>query len=137
MYYLIYVSHATKAMTEGDLLELLVEARNNNLKLDITGMLLYQKGQFMQMLEGDRLAVVELYNDIIKDARHHEVVTIMDGMIEKRSFPDWSMGFKQMDEMSSMLPFDDYVKQTLGTSSHLQETQSAFEFMRLFYQAHS
>jgi hypothetical protein len=39
----------------------LEQSRENNLRLDVTGMLLYKGGNFMQMLEGEKDAVLGLY----------------------------------------------------------------------------
>lgn len=54
MYHLIYTSYAIEPFDEAKLIELLKKARENNRLLDITGMLLYVNGKFMQVLEGKR-----------------------------------------------------------------------------------
>ena len=93
MYYLIYVSTATKALHEEQLISLLESCRENNLKQKVTGMLLYKNGHFMQMLEGDEKTVKSLYEKICCDKRHHGQYLVMTGNTEQRAFPDWSMVF--------------------------------------------
>lgn len=69
MFRLIYVSSATAPFTEQQLEELLQESRRNNLSADITGMLLYREGKFMQTLEGPEVAVKKL-GEKIRAATH-------------------------------------------------------------------
>jgi EAL domain-containing protein (putative c-di-GMP-specific phosphodiesterase class I) len=90
--HLIYTSTATQAFTDNDILELLEKARENNQRLEITGMLLYTDGSFFQVLEGDRAVVDALFQHIAKDERHTAVTTIIRETIARRSFGDWTMG---------------------------------------------
>ena len=90
---LVYVSFAEHTMTDSELRELLEESRQNNARLNITGMLLYRDGFFIQALEGEAEVVDELYANIAKDPRHTHVVTVYRNKITERSFGTWSMGF--------------------------------------------
>ena len=93
MFYLIYVSSATKRMNDTELLALQREASEYNKKTSVTGMLLYQEGTFMQMLEGEKKTVLHLYDKIQTDVRHKVIITMLQGDIEERNFQNWSMGF--------------------------------------------
>jgi hypothetical protein len=79
IFFLIYVSSALKLMGELELLSLLELSRAKNVRLNITGLLLYKEGNFMQMLEGEKDTVLNLYAAIQKDVRHHNVITVMTG----------------------------------------------------------
>jgi hypothetical protein len=58
-------------------------------------MLLYKNQRFMQVLEGEREDIEEIYYErICKDDRHEGVVQLMGRPTEERDFPDWSMGFR-------------------------------------------
>lgn len=94
MYSLIYVGTATRSMSESELAELLEQCRRNNARLGITGMLLYKDGDFMQVLEGEEQTVKELYARVWNDPRHRLITLIIEKPIEKRSFGDWTMGFR-------------------------------------------
>ena len=50
-------------------------------------------------LEGNEAEVHALKAEIIKDPRHNNFVTLLDGACSKREFPDWSMGFQNLDEL--------------------------------------
>lgn len=97
---LVYVSAADHTMTSEELVKILQEARDNNPKLDVTGMLLYRDGFFLQVLEGEREVVYALYADIAKDPRHHHVLTVEATEIQQRSFPNWTMGFKNLEALT-------------------------------------
>ncbi len=94
---LVYVSLANKDMQESDLAALLSQARRNNEKLSITGMLLYRDRLFMQALEGEEDRINALYERIRQDSRHRDVTTVSIRPIEARSFADWTMGFSLID----------------------------------------
>ena len=88
----IYASKASEAFVEGELAELMQQSRSNNLRSELTGMLLYCEGNFFQVLEGDEEAVKSVYRSIEKDPRHDDMVKIIEEGIAERSFGDWSMG---------------------------------------------
>ena len=54
MHELIYCSMATGEMLEADILGLLKVARDKNARLEVTGLLVYQKrtNEFLRILEG-------------------------------------------------------------------------------------
>ncbi|GIV38626.1 MAG: hypothetical protein KatS3mg033_0426 [Thermonema sp.] len=94
---LIYVSKRSLNCTEKDIEQILVASQRNNHALDVTGVLLYSKDRFLQVLEGDFLTVKKLYDKIKKDPRHYEAFLIGLRPIEKREFPNWSMAGKTMN----------------------------------------
>ncbi|MEZ4701364.1 MAG: BLUF domain-containing protein [Rhodothermales bacterium] len=93
-YCLIYASTATHEMSDRELNEILAVARDRNTELDITGLLLYADGNFIQILEGDRDRVDALYEHIATDPRHYGAVRLMRRNTGQRHFSDWRMGFK-------------------------------------------
>jgi hypothetical protein len=96
---LVYVSSSVNRFTQEELLELLDKARRNNEKLGITGMLLYRDGDFMQALEGDDIQVRALSAKIARDPRHKNMHVLLDGRCTEREFPDWSMGFRNLQDV--------------------------------------
>lgn len=59
-------------------------------------MLLYSNATYMQVLEGAEEDVHDIYSSILKDARNTGNVTLVEESISQRSFPNWSMGFKDL-----------------------------------------
>lgn len=96
MFSLTYVSSAVRPFTKAELSDLLAVSRRNNAGMGITGMLLYKDGNFMQVLEGEEAAVRALYARITGDPRHGGEIVLHQGYSERRQFPDWSMGFRDL-----------------------------------------
>lgn len=97
VYHVLYRSRATSAPTEADLQALLEHSRTYNAQQQITGLLLYSDGQFLQLFEGTEAVVRALYARIQADPRHTQVVTLSDGPGPQRWFADWHMAFGQVD----------------------------------------
>jgi len=94
---LIYVSSSVTLMSEQELMNILQVSRQNNESFDVTGLLLYKGGNFMQVLEGSEDQVEKLYEIIKKDSRHTDVSIISREEIQKRQFPNWEMAFQNLD----------------------------------------
>jgi Sensors of blue-light using FAD len=105
MFHLIYSSLARQAFSDTDLEKLLMRARSNNGKINVTGMLIYHDGVFLQALEGDELSVRDVFKRIEKDARHTGVAILRShsSFGERRIFGDWSMGFASASSNAQVL----------------------------------
>ena len=120
LYFLIYVSVANGDLSEHELVDLLTVSRENNTRDEITGMLLYKDGRFMQLLEGPESAVCATYARIARDLRHRDITILLEGELAERDFSDWSMGFQALDNEAA--------RQTPGFSPFLDTRFSVFEF---------
>lgn len=89
---LMYASRAADNFDAAELLAILRHSRSNNPKQGITGVLCHSPGLFMQVLEGGRGAVNQLYARILADPRHHGVQLLRYEEIGERRFCGWSMG---------------------------------------------
>jgi Sensors of blue-light using FAD len=105
MFHLIYTSRARQPFSEADLKKLLLRARSNNVGIDVTGMLVYHDGAFLQALEGDEPRVRDLFKRIEKDARHAGVAILKNqgSPGEPRIFGEWSMGFASASSNAQVL----------------------------------
>ena len=95
--HMIYVSSATKEMSPEDLQFILEQSNRNNQNRNVTGMLLYKNKTFMQVLEGEKENVENLYALITTDSRHRDLKLLVDEEIEQRNFSEWSMGFVNLE----------------------------------------
>ncbi len=111
MIHLVYVSAASRAMSDEDLASLLEQSRARNQKQQVTGMLLYAEGRYFQLLEGEESDVKEIYESVARDSRNKWNIVLLEEEIEARTFPDWSMGFKHLsgDEIASAEGFTDFL----------------------------
>lgn len=91
----VYVSTATHLLDNAALESLLSDARQRNREAGITGVLLYNDGNFMQYLEGPALAVDVILARIQASRRHKDIIELMHEPIAARMFPAWHMGLTQ------------------------------------------
>lgn len=70
---------------------ILVQARRNNPRNDITGCLICRQDLYLQLLEGPEAAIDTLYDKIKGDDRHLAVVQLSKASVTTRMFPDWAM----------------------------------------------
>ena len=93
----VYVSAASREMSPVGLYGLLTRARESNHNNQITGVLLYAEGTFVQVLEGPRDKLDVVLGKIEQDDRHRDMLVLYRAPIETRGFPDWRMGFQKAD----------------------------------------
>ena len=94
---LIYCSHATVAMEHPlNLAELLGVSARNNRRDEITGVLVFADGMFIQAIEGAEHAVDGLMTRLRSDTRHRDVKVLGDDKAAKRAFPIWVMETPKM-----------------------------------------
>lgn len=103
MFQLIYCSIARPCLEDIDIRNILNISRAYNEAHDITGCLLYYNKEFIQILEGDRQLVKELYKKIAADGRHRSVVLMSEEDTDDRIFKNWAMAYCEVidDEKSS------------------------------------
>jgi len=88
----LYASRATKPMESSILDSILDQSLRKNPSSGITGMLCYTDDVFVQLIEGGRDPVCELFNSIVRDERHFNVRLLAYEEISERRFARWSMG---------------------------------------------
>lgn len=93
---LVYCSSATHPFSEQELADLLAVSRARNSAHDITGMLLYRGGEFVQILEGTRSDVESLMEIIGRDPRHEDVRVLIEEPLHERRFAEWTMGYQSL-----------------------------------------
>ena len=94
---LVYVSSAVKLLTPEEIEYLLTRARERNKKYDITGILLYIGGNFMQYIEGPSDNLEVIFKIIREDKQHSGIILVTREAIEEREFGDWSMAYDTRD----------------------------------------
>ena len=89
----VYSSVATEPMPKSKLYKILVEARVNNKLSDVTGLLVFVDGKFLQVLEVEQDVVSSLLDKISKDRRHKDLKVVYKANIEQRTFASWQMAY--------------------------------------------
>ena len=88
-----YVSSAVFPFNETTFLDLVAQCQRNNVKLGITGILVYSDGNFIQVIEGADLVTQALYDRIERDGRHRAVTPVAEQRIDVCEFQGWSMAY--------------------------------------------
>ena len=88
--HVIYISRPTH-FDHLVLEEILTKSRSNNPSIGVTGNLIYHSDLFLQLLEGPHLAVDKLYQTILADNRHADIVKLRDETFSRRLFASWAM----------------------------------------------
>ncbi|MCW5924734.1 MAG: BLUF domain-containing protein [Saprospiraceae bacterium] len=135
VFQLIYRSKANAYFNDDDLIVLLRQCRSKNIEKNVTGILLYGYGNFIQLLEGDDDVVRDLYaHRISLDQRHREPVILHQGYIPKRLFKDWSMAFQPLnaERVRSLSGYLDPAAQESETGKNLLSPMRLLEVIQGF-----
>ncbi len=89
---LLYISTSRTPVTAPMLADILRTSRRNNVRCDVTGLLIVGGKRFLQALEGPESAVQATFDRIDGDPRHFAVVQLAREGITTRQFPSWAMG---------------------------------------------
>jgi hypothetical protein len=114
-----------------------LSAVQHNRKSGVTGMLLYFNGAFMQVLEGERDAVMVTYQRIRNDLRHQNSRVLVEEAISTRHFPTWSMGLCRVggNDLLRLPQFDSVVRNGFDSDQILARPGIALSMLQLFGQS--
>ena len=136
MHQLVYVSSADSRLSEDDIKDVISRARKTNRELGVTGMLVHLDGCFLQVLEGRRERVCDLYARIAADPRHWGAKVLMEMEVPERAFPHWPMGFRRggRDDLY-MAGFRALTRRALDGRITRPEAQILLTIVKTFYRA--
>lgn len=98
---LVYASRATERVTGEMLDQILSTSKENNKESGVTGVLcLCHDNVFLQVLEGGRVQVNQLYSSLLTDSRHEDVLLLDYEEIRVRQFSNWRMGRVDMEKLN-------------------------------------
>ena len=106
--YVMYTSFSKSKISNEDLRELLSKSREWNSRENISGLLIYRfneefnRGNFLQLVEGPKKSIIKVWPRISRDSRHHTITVLEEGTYDQRIFPTWSMGFKNLNDQYFM-----------------------------------
>ncbi|SHJ05626.1 BLUF domain-containing protein [Algibacter luteus] len=105
-----YISDSNESESLENIKRIYAKAKQNNLKRNITGILIYQNGNFLQVLEGDEEHVDTTYEKIKFDSRHKNIIKVINNKIEQRIFEDYNFGFSIVKSSSEFNQLNEYLK---------------------------
>jgi Sensors of blue-light using FAD len=99
----LYASRPVAKASASDLEKIVEVARKNNPAHGVTGMLCASDSLFIQVLEGGRDEVCDLYSTIVRDPRHQQVRLLVYEEITERKFGAWTMGLVSISKLNPSL----------------------------------
>ena len=123
----VYCSRATPKILAADIARIIESATKWNPEMEITGVLTYGGGMFLQWLEGPHHFVYELMARIRKDPRHDCVLQLHSiSGIQTRLYPDWSMELVQPQDIRFLL------EQAIAKTNNPKHAQAIKMLLELF-----
>ncbi len=89
---LIYCSTAAPEVQLGVVYTVLGVSQRNNLRDNLSGLLIFSNPYFLQVLEGPQVTLERLYGKLKADHRHSAVQLLSLSPVENRTWANWSMG---------------------------------------------
>lgn len=103
LYEVIYLSTRRDGLTDQVVVDdIVLPSGIKNRRLDITGCLWFSNERFLQILEGPREAVEQVYDAIKADDRHYAIATVSTTPVTHRSFSRWGMRALRGDEQNQI-----------------------------------
>ena len=93
---LAYTSLARPDLSPADVRAIHQTARHLNALDGVTGLLIYNGRQFLQVIEGAESAIDHLLQRLRADPRHLGLTVEDQRFIDEREFPDWAMELAQV-----------------------------------------
>lgn len=97
LYQLIYVSKLLKPMKDQELKLLIERAKLKNIHLNVTSLLIKYDEYLIQVLEGNRHTLQELYDSIESDPRHINIRNCYFEPADQRIFGKWALTFLNLN----------------------------------------
>ncbi|MFT5748471.1 MAG: adenylate cyclase [Saprospiraceae bacterium] len=94
-----YISRIAQPLSINEIETIETYSSQNNMQVNITGLLVYFEKLFFQIIEGDDKEVDRIYLKIQKDPRHSDILRLKtEYRINERLFPTWSMKTINLDK---------------------------------------
>lgn len=96
MFALVFKSIASADLNIHSYEQIIAKSEDCNHKNDITGFLIFHKGHFLQLMEGEETIIRNLYDTIRLDPRHSDCLLVCTENIHSRLFNSWNLFFDDM-----------------------------------------
>ncbi|WP_029036803.1 BLUF domain-containing protein [Salinimicrobium xinjiangense] len=117
-----YLSTASKDLDYLEVRQLLEFCAEKNRSLEIKGILLYSDGNFFQILEGEKEVVLEIFQKIEKDSRHHGIIQIIGRDIPTGSYDGYKVDILTDEKISTYEIPSEYSEALLGIPLDVRKT---------------
>jgi diguanylate cyclase (GGDEF)-like protein len=132
LYFLMYVSRCHTAMDDAALMDMLMSIQQYNRMNGISGCLVYQQGEFMQLLEGKQAVIQALCDKIRADTRHTDFCVVAEGPLHRRIFNEWGMVLRNLDQTGESHDFSVWQKRKLHFADLADDPQFCYAYITAY-----
>ncbi|MGJ3239337.1 MAG: BLUF domain-containing protein [Anaerolineae bacterium] len=132
----VYGSKTDHPMSADELLTMLEQTRQYNKANGITGILLYKNCRFLQVIEGEKDSVEQLFETIKEDKRHSCIITYLKKEIGEREFGEWQMGFcdLELEKYQHIEGLTNFLDQSNQTERYTGDPSEVYMLLKNFRQ---
>lgn len=87
-YVISYVSTQIRELDPSEVVQILYETESRNDRFGVNGLLVYSEGNFFEVIEGEKEMIKELYQHILEDERHKDVILLFQKEVHKPLFDE-------------------------------------------------
>ena len=103
LYNILYISNISKNINaKKQLNSISFVSKQNNKKLNITGILIKINDMFIQLLEGEEKNLDFTFNNISMDIRHYNLNILSRKKIKSRSCSNWEMAYLDLSNENEL-----------------------------------
>lgn len=106
---LCYISKQKDSLSSSNLEDLFQFVVETNTTLNISGVLLHNNNFFLQVLEGDKDSIQDLFAKIRRDQRHHELLLILNQKVDNRIFNNYEATFSVLKSREDIERLNNYL----------------------------
>ncbi|MCA0132432.1 BLUF domain-containing protein [Winogradskyella alexanderae] len=110
-----YISNFARDLNKHQISELIETVNCNNIRENITGILIIRNKQFFQILEGENRVINQMYKKIRSDKRHSTIIKLLDITIDGRIFSDYNSGkfevFQKYANLKKLYLYFNWIKE--------------------------
>jgi len=99
MYELFITTIARKQYSDDEIKKIVSDLSVRNTQHSLTGVLIYNDGEFYQILEGEQSTLEGLRDEILNDELHGGVHVIWEGGIKDRGYTNWGLCTSMMGKL--------------------------------------
>ncbi len=106
---LCYIRKQKEILSSSNLEDLFQFVVKTNTTLNISDVLLHNNNFFLQVLEGDKDSIQDLFANIRRDQRHHELLLILNQKVENRIFNNYEATFSVLKSKEDIERLNNYL----------------------------
>jgi hypothetical protein len=100
----VYCSRASAGVDDAEVERIIEWSQRRNAAAEITGVLVFSSGVFLQWIEGPPAQVEKLIASLHGDPRHYDIVTLGRSVEQRaRLYPNWEMELVGADDIRAVL----------------------------------